>query len=48
MYFYSVKMRKQSDGSEFTFECEAASSDEAEAIANDEHQSAIAVDVELS
>lgn len=47
MDYFVVGMRDNRDGSRFEFECEASSADEAEAIANDEHGYAIAVDIQM-
>lgn len=47
MNYFNVEMRDNRDGSTFTFQCEASSSDEAEAIANDENEHATAIRVEV-
>jgi len=47
MDWFVVEMQDQ-DGEHFAFECEAESPDEAESIANGEHEDARAVSVSMA
>lgn len=47
MDWFTVEMRDNRDGSHFKFDCEAESDYEAESIANDEHEHATVISVDV-